>query len=251
MVTVLLVVLALAVVVLGLALLDRIAVSVAEEKASQLMARPFGHPPLVQVRGTPFLNQAVRGRYRDVTIAGGGLRLGEMTGATLSARISNAYLPFRDLVRRQAWEVPVQRVEGEVLVPYGELARVSRIPYLVLEYDGGRLVASAALPVPGISALARISGEALLTIVGSGAVWLRLGGISVAGITLPRLVLDQLLGTLSVPIPMPELPYGVRLTELRATPDGLLVCGCADAAVLRRATFVDVAGLEPGDARAG
>jgi hypothetical protein len=111
---------------------------------------------------------------------------------------------------------------------------VCRIPYLTLDYQpsgdaGGRLVATAALPVPGISSLARLSGEADLSIVGAGAVWLRLGGVSVAGITVPRIVLDQLLGSLSVPIPMPELPYGLRLTEVRPTRDGLSVHGYADA----------------------
>jgi hypothetical protein len=237
--TLIIVVLALLVVAgLGLALLDRICAALAEHKASEYLAEPFGHQPLVRVFGTPFLTQAVRGCYREVMVSGGGLRIGDMTGATLNARIRNAYLPLGELLGRRARELPCEHVEGEIVIPYGELARVSRIPYLTLRYEDGSLVAGAALPVPGISALAKVSGEALLSIVGNGAVWLRLGGVSVAGITLPRVVLDQLLGTLSVPIPMPELPYGLRLTELKATPTGLMVCGSADATTFRRPTYL-------------
>lgn len=223
---------------LALALLDRICAALAEHKASEYLAEPFGHPPLVRVFGTPFLTQAIRGRYEEVLVSGGGLRIGEMTGATLNARLRNAYLPLGELLGRRARELPCEHVEGEIVIPYGELARVSRIPYLTLEYADGRLIASAALPVPGISSLAKVSGEAVLSIVETGAVWLRLGGVAVAGINLPRLVLDQLLGSLSVPIPMPELPYGLRLTELRATPSGLMVRGSADATTFRPPAYL-------------
>jgi hypothetical protein len=223
---------------LTLALLDRICAALAEHKASEYLTEPFGHAPLVRVYGTPFLTQAIRGRYGEIAVCGGGMRIGEMTGATLNARIRNAYLPLGELLGRRARELPCEHVEGDIVIPYGELARVSRIPYLTLEYVNGRLIATAALPVPGISALAKVSGEAVLSIVDSGAVWLRIAGVAVAGINLPRLVLDQLLGTLSVPIPMPELPYGLRLTELRATPDGILVRGSAGAVTFRQPAYL-------------
>lgn len=223
---------------LGLALLDRICAALAEHKASEYLSEPFGHPPLVRVYGTPFLTQAVRGRYGAVMVSGGGLRIGEMTGATLNARIHNAYLPLQELLGRRARELPCEHVEGEIVIPFGELARVSRIPGLTLQYEEGRLVASAALPVPGISSLAKVSGIAELSIVGNGAVWLRLNRVSVAGFSLTRIVLDQLLGSLNVPIPMPELPYGLRLTQLDATPTGLLVRGAADAVTFRRPAYL-------------
>jgi hypothetical protein len=136
-------------------------------------------------------------------------------------------LPLRELLGGRAEELPCDRIEGEIVLPFGELARVSHVLGLSLDYRDGRLVAAAALPVPGISALARVSGEATLSIAENGLVWLRLGGVSVAGISLPRLVLDQLLGTLSFPVPMPPLPFGLVLTRLEATRDGLLVGGSA------------------------
>lgn len=215
-------------------LFDRTAAALAERKASEYLSVPFGHPATVRVHGTPFLTQALRGRYGAVEVSGGGLRVGEMTGATLSAELRNIHLPLRELLGGGATELPCEAVQGQLVLPFGELARVARIPGLELRLVGDKLLASAALPVPGFSQLARVSGEAVLTLQGGGTVWLRVRGVSVAGIGLPKLMLSQLLPTLNVPIPLPELPYGLRIDELRPTEAGLVVCGSAEAVVFRR-----------------
>jgi hypothetical protein len=213
--------------------LDRVVAGKAEARASTYLSAPFGHPATVRVHGRPFLTQAVRGCYRDVEVLGG-LRIGEISGATLVAHLTNAHLPPRELLGGRTTELPCERVTGRLLLPYSELARLARIPGLSLGFEGERLLAIAALPVPGISQLARISGEAVLTLSGSETVWLQIRGVSVAGITLPNLVLSQLLPTLNVPIALPPLPYGLRLDELRPTANGLVVDGSAEAVVFRR-----------------
>ena len=72
-------------------------------------------------------------------------------------------------------------------------------------------------------------------LIGTGNdVWLRIRNVAVAGINLPGLVLNQLLPALNVPIPLPQLPYGLRLDELRPSEAGLVVSGSADAVVFRR-----------------
>jgi LmeA-like phospholipid-binding len=216
-----------------LPLVDRVLAGLAERKASEYLSEPFGHPATVRVHGSPFLTQALRGRYSNVEVLGG-LRIGDIAGATLVAHLTNAYLPPRELLGGRARELPCERVQGRLVLPYPELARVSRIPGLSLAFDGERLTATGALPVPGISQLARISGEAVLSLTASGAVWLQIRNVSVAGITLSSLVLNQLLPTLNVPIPLPALPYGLHLDELRPTANGLVVDGSADAVVFRR-----------------
>ena len=55
--------------------------------------------------------------------------------------------------------------------------------------------------------------------------WLRIRGVSVAGFALPGIVLSQLLPSLNVPVPLPELPYGLRIDGLRPTTAGLEVSG--------------------------
>jgi hypothetical protein len=227
---------ALVVLGLALALADRVLAGIAERKASEYLAEPFGHPPSVRVHGTPFLTQALRGRYRHVEVSGGGLQVGEMAGATLTARLTNIYLPPRQLLSGRTTELPCEGVAGRLLLPYGELARASRIPGLTLTYREERLIASASVPVPGISQLARVSGVASLHVDGN-AVWLRVSGLSVAGISLTALVLRQLLPRMNVPIPLPQLPWGLRLDELRPDDAGLVVVGSAAAVVFRRASY--------------
>lgn len=236
---------------LSAGVLDRRCAQLAERKAGEYLSAPFGHPATVRVQGGPFLLQAVRGVYRDVEVAGS-LRVGDIAGADLVARLTNVHLPLRDLLRRRARELPAERVAGHVVLPYAGLAALTRIPGLVLTLEGdgesGRLMASAALPLPiplpmpGFGQLARVGGEAVLTLHEDGGVWLAVRGLSLAGVSLAglplssavlELVLTQLVPSLTVPIPLPPLPYGLQLDGLTPTAAGLVVDGSADAVVFR------------------
>jgi hypothetical protein len=219
--------------VVTLPLVDRVVAAAAERKASEYLSEPFGHPATVRVHAKPFLTQALRGCYMHVEVLGG-LRIGEINGATLVAHLTNAYLPPRELLGGRTKELPCERVEGRLVIPYPELSRVAPIPGLSLTFKGERLWATAALPVPGISQLARISGHAVLTITRAGAVWLQIRDVSVAGIALSTFMLNQLLPTLNVPIPLPPLPYGLQFDEMRPTASGLVVEGSANAVVFHR-----------------
>ena len=59
-------------------------------------------------------------------------------------------------------------------------------------------------------------------------------GYAMIGIAVPNLVMTQLLPTLNVPIPLPELPFGLRIEHLEPRADGLVVTGSAAAPVFRR-----------------
>lgn len=228
MITVVVVVLIVALAVIAA---DRACARLTGRAASSYLSEPFGRPLTVRVHGAAFLPQAAHGRYRRVELSGEDLRIGQLSGTSLRAHIYNAQLPPRDLLRRRISSLACERLAAELVVPYRELARVTRIPGLVLSYEDGRLIASAALPLPGVSQLARVSGEAGLSIAGDGVVRLRVRGLSVAGISLPNAVLRQLVPILNVPIPLPRLPYGLRLDGLTPTESGLVVTGSADDVV--------------------
>ena len=221
-------------VALLLVLADRQAAAMAQRKASEFLCAPFGRPVDVRVEGAPFLTQALRGRYRDVRVSGGGLRIGILNGASLDAQLHNTYLSTRELLGRRVEELTCEQLSGRIVLPYAELARVAKIPGLQLQHVEGTLFASAALPIAGFSQLARVNGEAVWTVGGGGSVWLRIRGVSVAGITVPSLVMSQLLPTLNVPIPLPELPFGLRIDHLEPGADGLAITGSAAAPVFRR-----------------
>jgi hypothetical protein len=217
-----------------LVLSDKVIARLAEHKASEYLQAPLGVPARVRLHGTPFLTQALRGRYSDIEVSAVGLQLGEIAGATLAAHLTNAYLPLRDLLGGRARELPCEQVVGHVVLPYAELARLAKVPGLTLTFEDGHLVASASLPVPGLNQLARVSGRAELTVTSGSAVWLRVRGVAVAGFTLPGIVINQLLPALNVPIALPPLPYGLHLDDLEPTAAGILASGSARAVVFRR-----------------
>ncbi|HZY76982.1 MAG TPA: DUF2993 domain-containing protein [Jatrophihabitantaceae bacterium] len=236
----LVVVAVLASIAVGIGLADRSIATLAERAASAYLAEPFGGPPTVRVHETPFLTQALRGRYRDVEVAGGGLQVGEISGATLNARLSNVLLPPRELLGRRTQEVACEHVAGRLLIPYGELARVSRVPGLTLSFERGRLYAGAALPVPGFSQLAggtsrlrgTVRGRAGLLVDGN-TVWLRVSELSVAGLSVTTLLLRQLMPRLNVAIGLPNLPWGLHIDHLEPSDAGLVVHVSASAVVFR------------------
>lgn len=233
--TAVVVVLLLALAALVVVLLDRVGQAEGESRAAAALTGPLGRVVAVHVMQRPFVTQALRGRYAQVRVTSGGLCIGEMAGATLRADLRNVHLPLGALLRGRVVEVVCEHVDGEILLPYGELARAARIPGLELQLDGERLMASAAVPVPGISQLARVRGEAVLSLAGEGTVWMRVRGVSVVGIAVPSLVLKQLVPALNVPIPLPELPYGLHVDALRPSQEGLTVHGSARATVFRAA----------------
>lgn len=216
--------------VLAVPALDRFVHALAERKASEYLAQPFGGPAAVRVQDRPFLPQARRGIYRNIEVAGN-LQLGEIGPARLVAHLSNVHLPLRELLGRRTREVACEHVRGRLVLPYDGLARAAGIPGLELTFGGEKLLASAAVPVPGLNQIARVTGEAVLTQAGAGAVWLRLNGVSVVGLAVPSIVWNQLMPRLNVPIPLPALPYGLHVDDLRPTAAGLVADGSADAVV--------------------
>ena len=223
------------VLVLGILIVaaDRYLAAEAERRASAYLSTPLGKAARVRVHGRPFLTQAVRGRYRRVEVSATDLEFGSLRGTKLRAHLANAYLPLRDLLGRRASELPVERVHGDLVISYRELARVSRVPGLRFFYRDEQLIATARLPVPGIGQVAGVSGEAVTSISADGGVSVRVRNLSVAGFTVPRIVLSQLIPALEFAVPLPPLPYGLRIEQLTPTAEGLQVSGSSQAVVFR------------------
>ena len=201
-----------ALVAVGFRLADRVALQRAEQHAAQFLSAPLGTAARVQVHGSPFLTQAVRGRYGDVEVTASGLQIGVLGGTTLHAHLVDARLPLRDLLGRRANELPVDHVHGDLVVPYAELARVSPVPGLRFRYDGRPAAwRSPPCPCPGS---ARSRGSA----VTRSPAWTRPAGCGCASATcrspgsvVPALVLNQLL-------PDPGVPDPAAAAALRVAP---------------------------------
>lgn len=235
-------VVAVLVLVVVVALADRVLAREAERRASAYLAAPLGRAARVQINGSPFLTQAARGRYRSIDVTAADFTLGVLRHTGLQAHLVNAYLPLRHLVRRDATELPVEHVHGELLIDYGQLARASRIPGLRFTYRDERLIATARLPIPGLGEVGGVSGEAFASISETGGVSVRVRNVSVAGFALPSMVLAQLVPALAFAVPLPPLPYGLRISGLTPAPDGLQVSGQAQAVVFRSDPAARLAG---------
>jgi len=216
-----------------IAVVDRYLAGEAEQRASAYLSTPLGQAARVQVHARPFLTQVIRGRYHRVEVTATDLQFGALRGTTLHAHLTNAYLPLRDLLGKRVVELPVERVHGDLVIPYRELARVSRVPGLRFFYRDDRLIVTARLPVPGIGQVAGVSGEAITTISAEGGVSVRVRNIAVAGFSVPRIVLSQLVPALEFAVPLPPLPYGLRIEQLEPTAHGLRVLGSSHAVVFR------------------
>jgi hypothetical protein len=186
----------------------------------------------VQVRGAPFLTQALRGRYRYVYVTGQGLRIGPITDGRLRAVLRGARIPLRSALAGTVREVPATRLDASVVVPYAQLPALTRIDGLVVVPDGDHLAVTAPMPVPGVGSLVRVTGRGELLVV-DGQVRLAIAGLRVAGVALPGVMVGQLSRALGGSIAIPPLPYGLAIVDVRVGVDGVVVRCTAESPVLR------------------
>jgi hypothetical protein len=219
------------VVVLVAALLlvaDRVSRALAESAISRSLAvnAPFDRPPSVSIDGFPFLTQVVAGKYREIDISGTGLRLGDISGAGLDAHLHGIHLPLGDIVRRDVTSLPIDEIDGDVTLPYSELARLTGVAGLVLTEDGSAV--RATVPVLGS---ASASGTGTVQVVGS-AIKINVLSLEAAGVSLPSALVRSVSEAISVPIPLPALPYQLKIESVLPTATGIAVRGSASHVVL-------------------
>ncbi len=202
----------------------------AEAKAMQFLAEPFGQAPDVRIHGGAFLPQFLRGRYEDIEVSGRGLRIAELRDSSLDAHVYGALLPPRDLLAGRTVTLPCERVRAQVLIPYPEIARLSKVPGLALQWRRDKVIASASLPIPTLSQLARVSGVAGVELH-DDVVALRVRKVTVAGLLAPIPVVNELLPSLNTSFRLPTLPFGLRVEHLTPGPDGVVVGAGADDVV--------------------
>lgn len=216
-----------------LVVIDRVGVLVAQNRAESKLATyaQFGKRPTVRVHGVPFLTQVIRGKYRDIEITGPLVSFGDFTVAALDVDLRGAHLPLSTLTSGAVRELPVDRADGTVTVPYPELAKRSRIPGLTLSGSASGLAAGADLSVPALGTV-HVTGRGNVALDGN-EVRVTVTELNVGSLGVPSAVIDGLQRQLTAGIALPQLPLGLRLTSLTTTRDGLVVSGSATDIVLR------------------
>jgi hypothetical protein len=212
-----------------LAIVDRVAVAgVEREVGRQIEAKyDLSATPTVEIKGIPFLTQAISGRYDEIAI-----RMGPMTreGVKLSridATLYGVSAPLADLIKDVTkTDLRAERVTGTVVISRETLdARAPR--GIRVEGNGGDTVRiSGKLSVLGQSV--PVTADMKLEVV-QGAVRLTPTKVKIAGsIPVPN---AEKLVTFTVPVK--NLPLNLKITSVRSTPEGLAVEGTATDVPLR------------------
>lgn len=222
-----------ALVVLALLLLvgDRVAATVAERAvARELAGSGLGGAPVVDIRGTPFLTQAVAGRYDEVVVRAQGVPAGELRFAQFEATLAGLELPLSQALSGQVSAVPVDSIRARALVPYDELAQRSAAAEARVEPVGDRVRVTGTVEVLGRTLSAATVSR--VELVGSDVV-VTAEEFDVGNETLSGVLTRALAGTLDLRLPIAGLPYGLEPTAVDVTPRGVRVDASATDTVIR------------------
>lgn len=214
----------------GAVAVDRLAAAVAGGQVADRMqgTESLARPPAVTFGGGPFLLQALRGRYADVSVIARDVCRGPVLVARIEARLHGVRLGLLDALRGRLGAVAVDSVEATALLRYADLAAALPNRAVTISEDNGRIRLHGAVVLFG----QRLAGTALgeirveghrLTVVPRDFA-LDAGGRAV---TLNPALAAAL--TYSVPI---NLPFGLRLRSVLPTPEGLIVAAYGTALVL-------------------
>ncbi|MGK5743078.1 LmeA family phospholipid-binding protein [Micromonospora sp. URMC 103] len=212
---------------------DRVAVGVAEraiaDQVRQEVAKQSASsaPPEVEVGGFPFLTQVLDGRYERISIV-----LREVRGSVEGDAISLPRLDVDahdvraslDTLRTRQGEVVADTVNGTATIDYGSLAALLDRPGLKLSEQGGKLAVTA--PVDILGQQLTVTGTADVTVSEQGKVGLRFNDLNAEGLPnlpLARTLLNNYARSISVDVPLPELPFQLTVRKVQPLPEGLTV----------------------------
>jgi hypothetical protein len=208
------------VVLLGLlGLADRFAVGFAEDRVATRVADEgaLQGTPEVDIAGFPFLTQAVAGRYDDVRISLTAAELGQPEGTRAELVLRGVEVPLSAALSGSVREVPVERIDGTATLSYALLsAQLGAGTRLTREGGGLRITRTVEL-----------LGQAL-PLTATGAVTLKGSDIVVdvhqasgAGVDVPDRLLRRAADLLDLRYPVPPLPFGLRLTGVAPSEEGV------------------------------
>jgi hypothetical protein len=219
---------------------DRIAAGVASSKAvAQVVQRSQGLSarPSVSFGGFPFLTQVIFGKYTDIKVGinaitpPGGPRIEH-----LSAHLKGAHIPLSKALHDNVTSIPVDHISADVAIGFADLNKflASQPGNLVLSAgSGGAVQVSGNITEEGtpitVSGNARLEAQdGQLTVVPVDVHVSGAGGLGD--------LLDSLGGLSAlfppIPVPLPDLPFNVRITSVHASGNGILASAAADHVVL-------------------
>jgi hypothetical protein len=194
-----------------LAILDRVGAEAAERAVAERIQidQQLAVRPDVSIHGFPFLTQLVSGDYDQVDITVHDLgAAGVVHVAKLTAHLTGVSVPLGQVIKQNVDRVPVDRATADVVLEFGALN----------DFLADQSVQVTAAEGQQVHVVATIAGQQVDADV---------------PVSLDRdaLVLS-LPGDADIRLPLPELPFGVRLESVGVNEEGLVVTGSARDLVL-------------------
>ena len=214
-----------------LAVADRVGASLASAAVEdQVVASAALESADVSIGGFPFLTQAISGRYDSVSVVARGVAAGEVTVDRLDATLTGVSVPLSAALSGSVDEVPVSSVRATALLSYAELSRRSGDRRRTVSPAGDRLRVTGSVTVLGQT----VSASALSSVrVDGGAVVVTAESYSVGDAAASAAISRALGGRFDLRIPVTGLPYGLKVSGVEVTDDGVSVSAAAGATVLR------------------
>jgi hypothetical protein len=197
---------------------DRIALSLAEDKAAAALQSSQGlrHKPDVSVEGFPFLTQLLGNRFGEIIVTANDVPVGSNQELT----IQRVTLDLHDVTVSDNYStVHATTATADGVIGYGELSKA--LHTAVRAGPNGRLVARPTVHLLGrafhgmVSAIVHASTARGITFGAPRA--------SLAGVTFPPPVARALAQVFSTVISLAGLPFGVQVTGADVTSSGLVL----------------------------
>ncbi|WP_375477400.1 DUF2993 domain-containing protein [uncultured Jatrophihabitans sp.] len=222
-----------------LAIADRVAAKIASTEAvSQIVqgSQGLATKPTVSFGGFPFLTQVIAGRYTDVSVGIDGLTPpNSVRIQRISAHLLGAHVPLSTLIHGTVSTIPIDHVTASLAFRFADLnAFLANQPgHLKLSWKSGAVQVSGRFVAAGEAI--KVSGSTTLGVANGGLVITPTSLHVTGGGTLGDLA-SLLGGSLSafppVPVPLPGLPFHLRLTAVHSAATGLAASAAANGLVL-------------------
>ncbi len=219
---------------------DRVAAAVASTQAvKQVVKRSEGltGKPDVSFGGFPFLTQVLSGKYTDIKVGIDGLTPpGGPHIQHVSAHLKGAHIPLSKALHNNVTRIPVDHVAASVTLGYADLnSFLKNQPGQITLSPGsdGAVNVSAHVNEEGIQA--DVSGSAKLQADG-GELTVIPNDLHVSGAGGLGDLLDSLGGLAGlfppIPVPLPDLPFNLRIESVHSDSNGIDLAATADHVVL-------------------
>ena len=210
---------------------DRVGVRVAEGVvAKQIEERgALSGTPQVDIEGTPFLTQALGGRYEDVRVRLTAAELDQPEGTSADVSLRGVHVPLSKVIGGSVSEVPVDRVDGTASLSYPLLS--SQLgDDTQLSWTGNALRVTRTVEVLGYSVPLTADGTVRLD---GQDLRIDVSNVAAAGTGVPSSVVRRASDLLDLHYRVPTLPFGLQLTGVRPGAQGVQVTVAAEDTVLR------------------